>query len=148
MSKYHYTESGPDNVWLLDGYTIHQIDGEEAVSINDMDNLHKAIGKVIATSQNKISPKEIRFLRVEMGLSQKNLAACLGVEAQTIARWEKNECAIPGPAERLLRAFYLEHNDGNTDIVELCNKFAELDEMESACKREFEHNENGWKLAA
>lgn len=148
MKKYHYTDSGLDNIWLLDGFSMQKINGEDAISIENLDSLHHAIGSTIVTSQHKISPQELRFLRIEMSLSQKNLAAFLGVDPQTVARWEKNECPINGTAERMLRALYMSFLDGDTDVHELCKKFAELDELESSKKREFQKTDGEWQLTA
>ena len=41
---YHYKESGLDNVYLENGFTIHKTPYGEGVSIQDTAGLHKAIG--------------------------------------------------------------------------------------------------------
>ena len=38
---YHYTECGLQNVWLTNGYDVCEVDGEKAVSISDVDELHE-----------------------------------------------------------------------------------------------------------
>jgi DNA-binding XRE family transcriptional regulator len=46
---------------------------------------------------------ELRRLRRHLGLSQAKLAERLGVAANTVARWERNERAISEPVARLVR---------------------------------------------
>ena len=54
-----------------------------------------------------MAPQEIRFLRKHMQLSQPELAKKVGVDTQTLARWEKDQTKIPGPADLALRTLFL-----------------------------------------
>lgn len=148
MEKYHYTESGLDNVWLNGGFTIKQTEYGEGITISDLDSLHKAIGLDIATSLNSMKPSELRFLRVEMGLSQKRLADLLGVTSQTAARWEKGEYELPVSSELIIRVLYIQFAGEHPDVTQLCKDFAELDEIEYAERREFEDQDGEWRLVA
>ncbi len=145
---YHYIDSGLDNIYLQNGYKVSKTPYGGAISISHLDDLHKAIGMAIATSLKRMSPKEMRFLRLEMELSQKRLAALLNVDSQSIARWEKGQTSLPGPAELLIRGIYIEHAGGNSDIVKLCQDLAELDEVEFAERREFAGNDGDWRLVS
>lgn len=104
---YHYKESGLTNVYLMNGYTLETYDGEEYVSIENVEGLWKAIGLNLITSQKTLSPREIRFLRTQMGRTQAELAQLLRVDDQTIARWEKGLSRMPGPADVALRMLFL-----------------------------------------
>lgn len=147
---YHYTESGLDNIWLVNGYKIHKTQYGKGVSIENADELHRAIGHSIANGLAKIKPEEFRFLRVELGLSQRDLGALMGVDQQSIARWEKGQTkdGVPGPAEKLIRLLYLAKLDGQPDVVSLCENLAELDEREHAKKRKFEDHNGDWRIAS
>ncbi len=46
---------------------------------------------------------ELRGLRHRLELTQANLAAQVGVHANTLARYERNEITIPEPVARLVR---------------------------------------------
>lgn len=145
---YHYQECGLDNVWIKGGVKYHNTPYGHGVSIHEQENLHKVIGLDIAKSLYKMKPQELRFLRIEMELSQKNLGALIGVDAQTIARWEKNETEISGPAELLIKSLYIQHAGENPDIQNLCHDLAELDETEYAQERQFMEECGEWhKLA-
>ncbi|MDH5722927.1 MAG: helix-turn-helix domain-containing protein [Alphaproteobacteria bacterium] len=150
MKMYHYTESGLDNIWLVNGYTVHDTPYGKGVSIDNADSLHKAIGHAIASGLSKIKPQEFRFLRIQMELSQKDLGAILGVDQQAIARWEKGKTkeGIPGSAEKLMRLYFLDYINEKPEIIELCKNLAELDEQNHAKKRKFEDYDGNWRQAA
>ena len=84
---YHYTESGLSNVYLKNGVTVEEIDGEEYTSIDDMNGLHSAIAQAVVDSNRPLVYEEFKFLRIEMNVSQKMLATRFGVDEQTIARY-------------------------------------------------------------
>lgn len=106
-APYHYRACGLDSIYLLNGFDLHEHDGDAHVSIKDIDGLHLAIGKHLVMHRKALAPREIRFLRKTMGKSQAELAEELGVTSQTVARWEKGEHDISGAAEKLLRAIFL-----------------------------------------
>jgi putative transcriptional regulator len=141
---YHYTESGLDDVYLLDGYTIHETPYGKGVSIQNTDGLHKAIGKWLIAQPRPLNGAELRFIRTEMELTQRALAGIIGAEEQTLRLWEKNRKKfMPSTAERLLRAIYSEFLGNNVHIKRMLEKLADLDRVEGgkACFTK----KNGWK---
>src|SRR3954471_21865333 len=128
---YHYQESGLENVYLENGYTIHQTPYGEGVSIHDTEGLHKAVGQWLVSVPKALNGAEVRFLRLEMELTQRNLAAILGSTEQTVRLWEKNRGeAIPGSADRLLRALYSEYIGGDGSVRRMVDRLAALDQDE------------------
>lgn len=105
---YHYTESGLSNIFLRNGYTIETIDGEEYTSIDDIDNLHRAIALLLVEKDTNLKSNEFRFIRELLNLSRSNLSNLLGYDQQTIGRWEKDETPIPKNIDVILRQIYLE----------------------------------------
>jgi len=75
---YLYRACGLDGIYLMNGYTVETHDGEEHVAVSDIDGLHKAIGRHLVTFRKALSPKEIRFLRNTLDLTQAELAQRLG----------------------------------------------------------------------
>lgn len=142
---YHYTESGLRNVWLANGYRVRSIGGEQAVAIHDADELHRTIGRALACKP-RLTGSELRFLRKEMGLSQKRLAELLGSTEQTVSLWERGR-RIPNGYDRLIRVLYLEKLDGNVKVQETIDKLIGLD-LKEAEKMVFEDTDAGWKEAA
>lgn len=103
----HYPQCGLDNVYLMNGFTRETIDGDETITIENLDGLWKAIGLHLVTRRKVLTPKEIRFLRRQMDLTQVGLAQYLRVSDQAVARWEKGESRLPGPADVAIRHAFL-----------------------------------------
>jgi putative transcriptional regulator len=142
-----YKACGLDDIYLLSGYDVETIDGEEYITVKDLDGLHRAIGRYLSETKKELSGKEVRFLRRQMDLTQSELARLFGCDAQQIARYEKDKNKIPGPADRLLRALYKDHVGGNQSIIELLKHLDSMDERSSS-KQSFQVTEDGWKAAA
>jgi putative zinc finger/helix-turn-helix YgiT family protein len=104
--KYHYTESGLQNVWLL-GVEIFECGcGEIFAFIPCAQELHKLIAQILLKQENQLSGREIRFLRKHMGMKAKDFAERLGVKNVTVSRWEQGETIPPKTIDRLIRFFY------------------------------------------
>ena len=140
---YHYKESGLDNVYLVNGFTFHETPYGKGVAIDNVEALNRAIGQWLIAYPAPLRGAELRFLRLEMEFTQRNLAAILGTTEQTLRLWEKKRrAAMPGPADRLLRALYSEYTGGGS-VRALVERLAELNEIApaTACMRESKH---GW----
>lgn len=145
---YHYTDSGLDNVYLENGFTIHQTPYGEGVSIENTEGLHRAIGQWLVSLPKPLTGAECRFLRLEMRLTQRDLAGFLGLEEQAVRRWEKNRDGhFNGAADRLLRILYISYCDENSEIRALVERLSQLDQIEhtNGC---FTDSDAGWRLAA
>lgn len=135
----HYTDCGLDNIFLRNGFNIEEIDGEQTLSITDLDGLHAAIGLHIVLERKAPSAKELRFLRNELDMSQSELAKVLGVSDQTVARWEKGQCEANGAAVFGLRMIYLlslvpgeERSKLLSGILDRLKRLTEIDETSDA----------------
>jgi DNA-binding transcriptional regulator YiaG len=147
-NRYHYTECGLDDVYLLSGFEYIATPRGRSVRIHDLEGLHRAIGTVLVRDRQSLNGREFRFLRHELNQTQAGLAATLGVNVQSVARWEKGQTKDPidGPAQRLLRLLYREYIDENKDIAQPLKELAELDEMFSEAEDEFGYEEKeGWQ---
>lgn len=60
---YHYKACGLEGIYLLNGYTVEEHDGERHVFVENVDELHKAIGRHIISKRKGLTGAEIRFLR-------------------------------------------------------------------------------------
>jgi DNA-binding transcriptional regulator YiaG len=115
----HYTQCGLEGIYLQNGFSKEDIDGEVYTSVTDVEGLHWAIGRHLVSTRKTLSKHEIRFLRQTMGLSQKELAEDMGNDSQSIARWEKGQCDMPGSSDRLLRFLFLLRVMTDEEIMEL-----------------------------
>jgi DNA-binding transcriptional regulator YiaG len=104
---YRYLESGLDNVFLLNGFAIEKTTYGPVVTIDELNDLHCAIGLYIVHKPGPMTGAEFRFLRKQMELTQSQLAAIMNTTDQTIANYEKGKTADFGPADPFIRLTYL-----------------------------------------
>ncbi len=142
---YHYTECGLRNVWLKNGYVIHNTPGGEGVSIQDAEGLHQLIGRRLA-HRPKLTGAELRFLRKEIGMSQRALGGLLGTSEQNISLWERRG-RMPKVSDRMVKIIYLEHLDGNVHVRKMIENLNDIDASQDG-KLRFEENSGHWKEAA
>lgn len=125
---YHYTESGLDNVWLENGYTERKTPYGKGVSIDDADGLHKVLVNAIVNKKGRITGKELRFLRIELGLSQDNLGKCLGSTDQSVSLWERTG-KVPATSDALVRLMVIERLRGNETVTTVLDRINDVDRL-------------------
>jgi putative zinc finger/helix-turn-helix YgiT family protein len=105
---YHYTESGLDYIWLsgISQYKCRKC-GEIYTEIPHVDELHLLIGKNIVCKKELLTGPEVRFLRKEIGMKSKDMAAALSMEPETYSRWENGKQVIAAPHDKNLRMLYV-----------------------------------------
>jgi DNA-binding transcriptional regulator YiaG len=113
---YHYTDGGLRNVWLVNGYEVRQTPFGEGVVIHDLDGLTRAICLTLTEKPGPLTGVELRYIRsAGMLLSQPALGRLIGVDGQTVARWEKSG-RVPRMADKTVRLHYLAHARGDEPI--------------------------------
>jgi DNA-binding transcriptional regulator YiaG len=144
---YHYTDSGLDNVYLVNGYYEKDTPYGRAISIEDIEGLHKTIGRWLVNTAKPLNGAELRFLRHELDLSQKKLGQMMGKSEQAIGRWERAPTkAIDPIADRLIRIIYAEWMDGSRPVKDLIERLAELDRLEET-ECTLEERNGRWHVA-
>lgn len=142
----HYTGCGLDDVYLASGYERETTPYGDGVRIRDLDGLHLQIGLHLIRNRKSLSGKEIRFLRHLMDLTQSELARFFGCNVQQVARYEKDQSEIPGPADRILRILFEEHAD---EIGSVRERLERLDAVDDGAQRMvFEDVDGEWRHAA
>ena len=148
---FQYASCGLPDVWLTNGYSEIETPYGHAVSIENLEGLHKAIGLRVTESPKPLTGMELRFLRKELGLSQKSLGEMVGRDAQSIAVWEKGKGLKSQKAMKaadiLLRVLYREHASGNGGIRAFIERLNALDRPEQE-RMKFEEVEGAWHLSA
>ena len=139
----HYTESGLRGVWLKNGYRTIKTPYGEATSIENVEGLHRAIARALATRPSRLTGAEFRFLRKELDLTQVALADLFGNDAQTVALWERGRKRVPVWADSLVRKLVLEAQDGNIKLLDLMRKVAEKHDG-AETKLVFREGRSGW----
>lgn len=125
---YHYTECGLDNVWLANGYTAKDTPYGTAVSVANADELLSLLAQRIVSKPARLSGKEFRFLRVQMGLSQSALAKAQGVSEQAVSLWERHG-KVPKANDALIRLCYLSHARGDEPLRDAFHRVMEVERL-------------------
>lgn len=147
----HYTACGLDDVYLLNGFRREETPYGDTITVHNVDGLHEMIGISLVLERKSLKPRDIRFLRKQMDLTQVELAQKLLVTTQTVARWEKDQCAISGPADRLLRVLYvfslLSEEQRQEMLEELRVHMDSFDQQDDVRDRKFvfEATPSGWR---
>jgi putative transcriptional regulator len=147
MEALHYKSCGLENVFLLNGYEVRELEGSRAIAIHDLQGLHRAIAEQLIEKPAPLTGKEFRFLRVEMDFSQKALGDLLGVTDQAVAKWEKGQTKkLPNAVNTLIRLIGREcllKRQGS--VFEFAQELAELDQHVDGYRLELTETEDGWK---
>lgn len=99
---YHYQECGLRNVYLTNGYREVETPYGPGIAIEDVHGLHRAIASDLVARKPNLSGADVRFIRKFLQFTQVKLADLLGVDEQSIRRWEGLE-ELPKQADRSVR---------------------------------------------
>jgi len=144
----NYKECGLKNVWLQNGYKEKNTPYGKAISIQDVEGLHRAIGMLMVKHKPWLTGTDFRFLRKELDLSQAAIGAYFGDQAQTVAIWEKTG-RIPKLADRAIRAFYREVNEDNTSFKDIVERLNDMDRADHDKSRLImRETPRGWEAKA
>jgi putative zinc finger/helix-turn-helix YgiT family protein len=84
--------------------------GEVTLAGPVIEAAERALGRLVVRESGPLKPKEVRFLRGLMGLSQAELGERLGVHRVSVARWETDTApvgALESFAIRTMAAWHL-----------------------------------------
>ena len=149
MKMIQYNSCGLNNIFLLNGYCEIEYGGQRAYSIHNLDGLHRVIGERLCDLRRSLKGEELRFLRIELDMSQKALGEVFGKSDQAIAKWEKGDTDVPRACDLILRNIYLEHIGENPLVTEMIKQINILDRRIQEERLTFQENENmEWSTAA
>jgi putative transcriptional regulator len=143
----HYTQCGLPDVWLLNGFRLRSTPYGDAVSVENIDGLHRTIALHLVQKKADLTGCEVRFLRKRLDKTQGELAALLRLDPQTVARWEKDQTDMSGPADLCVRLLVLEKETGSSAIGQIAEQVAALN-SERGSQLLFEETDEGWRVAA
>lgn len=147
MGVYHYKTSGLHDVYLLNGFDFIEYGDEKAVSIHNIDGLHRVISLALVQQEARLTGREFRFLRIEMNLSQKALGIWFDKTDQSIAIWEKKD-QVPQWADAILRALYVESLGEDSQVRVVLEMLSKVDRAIHRGDICVEESEEGWVLKA
>lgn len=126
---YHYTDGGLRNVWLANGYELKETPFGAGVAFHDLEGLTEAICLALTKKAGILTGTEFRYVRsAGMLLSQPALGNLMGIDGQSIARWEKTG-KVPRWADKLVRLLYVAHAEGNTPIRRVVDRVKTVERL-------------------
>ena len=126
---YHYTDGGLRNVWLANGYEIIQTPYGEGVSFHNLDGLTRSICMALTRKASPLTGSEFRYIRsAGMLLSQPALGKLMGIDGQSVARWEKTS-KVPLWADKLVRLLYTAQVKGDEPIAKAVERIKTVERL-------------------
>ncbi len=126
---YHYTDGGLRNVWLANGYEIKKTPFGEGVAFHNLDGLTESICIALTNKAGVLTGSEFRYIRsAGMLLSQPALGKLMGIDGQSVARWEKTS-KVPRWADKLVRLLYTAQADGNEPIAKAVERIKTVERL-------------------
>ena len=91
----HYTDGGLRNVWLANGFEVRKTPFGDAVTFHNSISPTQAICQALAGKVGILTGVELRYIpSAGISLSQPAPGKLMGIDGQSIARWEpKNKPA-------------------------------------------------------
>jgi DNA-binding transcriptional regulator YiaG len=144
---FQYRACGLDNVYLRSGYTQKMVGGQIFTSVQDAEDLHTEIAKHLVLRRKVLRGQEVRFLRKVMGLTQADMGDLLSLSDQSVARYEKDQVPLEGPADRLLRLYVIGAITGVVNPMEVVEEIRQSDSV-SSDDVVLQRTDDHWKVAA
>ena len=143
VNGYKFSDGGLRNVWLANGFTFKKTPYGDAVAIEDVPGLTRAICAALTKKPGRLTGAEFRYLRLHLRSSQKALGQLFGTSEQAIAIWEKTS-KIPLLADKHLRLLWAERDDGNETIKRLMDRL-NIVERVTQSRLVLRETRTGWK---
>ena len=126
---YHYTDGGLRNVWLVNGYEIRKTPYGNGVAFHNLDGLTQSICTALTRKAAPLTGAEFRYIRsAGMLLSQSALGKLMGIDGQSVARWEKTS-KVPRWADKLIRLLYVAQVEGNEPIARAVERIRTVERL-------------------
>lgn len=102
--NYKYDESGLTNVTIV-GQRVAECPkcGEHGPIFERLEAMHRALALALALKPAQLTGKEARFVRKTLGFSGVDFSKFLGVEPETVSRWENEKVALSPQLEVSVR---------------------------------------------
>lgn len=100
-----YDESGLPGITLV-GVEVRRCAscGATALALPRVLDLHNAIAAAVIEKPERLTPAEIKYLRLQLLLERQDFADAMSVSPASVSRWEGGQLVMSEMAERLLRS--------------------------------------------
>jgi putative zinc finger/helix-turn-helix YgiT family protein len=127
---FHFSASGLSNVYLIGvkHYTCEC--GQTLADIPAIKDLMQLIARDLVRKKTSLIGEEIRFLRKRLGKKQTDFSREIGIEPETLSRYENDKQPISEAQDKLIRIYYLAFSD-DPDFAEIRKALSELISQQS-----------------
>jgi DNA-binding transcriptional regulator YiaG len=87
------------------------------VAVEDVEGLHELMALTLIDKPGRLTGKEFRFLRAQLGLSQEALGALLDFSENAVSLWERKD-TVPAVCDQWIRMKTLSLLEGHTPLVQ------------------------------
>jgi putative transcriptional regulator len=108
---FRFVDSGLPNVYLVGIRYFTYEDGRVVAEIPALKSLMKLIARDLVERPDSLSGAEIRFLRKRLGKRAVDFARELGIEAETLSRFENDKQEAGESLDKLIRLVYAVTSD-------------------------------------
>ena len=116
-------------LWLANGYELKKTPYGEGVVFHNVDGLTRSICMALTRKASLLTGAEFRYIRsAGMLLSQPALGKLMGIDGQSVARWEKTS-KVPRWADKLVRLLYTAHAEGNEPIAKAVERIKTVERL-------------------
>lgn len=114
---FHYLACGLPNVYLVGIKYFTCEDGRVIAEIPAVKQLMRLIARDLVERPDSLSGSEIRFLRKRLGKKAVDFARDLGIEAETLSRYENDKQEPSESLDKLIRLLYAISSD-DPELIE------------------------------
>lgn len=108
VGRYKYDESGLENVFLVNVPALEcPRCGFQSVIIPNPDQLHFIIAEAVVRKPFKLSGKEVRFLRTQLGFSGFDFSKEIGFSHENLSRVENSRLEVSDELDKEIRLKYV-----------------------------------------
>ncbi len=116
-------------MWLANGYEIKKTPFGEGVAFHNLDGLTTSICIALTKKAGVLTGSEFRYIRsAGMLLSQPALGKLMGIDGQSVARWEKTS-KVPRWADKLVRLLYTAQAEGHEPIAKAVERIKTVERL-------------------
>jgi putative zinc finger/helix-turn-helix YgiT family protein len=106
-NPYHFTDSGLSYVYLV-GIRYFTCDcGVITAEIPAVKQLMQLIARDTIAKPAALTGEEVKFLRKRLGQKQTDFARAIGMEPETLSRYENNHQAVSEGNDKLIRFYFI-----------------------------------------
>lgn len=128
--KYHWKEVGLDNVYL-EGEGVKQwecANGHKTVQIQAVGSLLAVLAGTVAKKPDRLTGKEVRFLRKSIKMQANKMASLLGMRPESYSKVENGHEEVGSRVDRMVRLIHRDPEDVEAILIALTDEQKETED--------------------